>query len=151
LGNRRRQVEAKKSAHVRIAYTGRLLGYARIPSEQSRSLTSCPAEDRGDEFTQRQLAQTLSAAPVLVGMGNNFAPELNARMFAGPKPPAVPPELKDRFEWDGHKWVLGSSGPWFSAPVDNVGCYGLQTSRVTLTNERRCTVGIPTAIAKGPL
>jgi len=115
--------EAKKEPHIRIAYTGRLLGYARIPSGQTQRLAACPADDKGDEFTQRQLDQTLSAAPVLVGMGNNFAPELNSRMFAPLNATAGPPELKDRFEWDGGKWVSGHVKDSYTPPVDNVGCY----------------------------
>ncbi len=120
-------------AHYSVAYTGRFLGYARAPESQTQGDTSCTAfpNERLSPFTRAMLVLT-TAYPdrVLVGMGNNFSPDLFARTFEplpiAPGTGASPPvfrEFKDDFAWNGSSWVPFAHGPYPTIPMDNVGCF----------------------------
>ena len=108
-------------AHYSVAYQGRFLGYARAPESQTQGDTSCTAfpNERLSPFTRAMLVLT-TAYPdrVLVGMGNNFSPDLFARTFEplpiAPGTGASPPvfrEFKDDFAWNGSSWVHSPTGP----------------------------------------
>lgn len=132
------------STALRIIYTGKLLGYFRLPSRQSstdyrcpdpRSTSSVPSE-AASAFLQKR-RQDESA--ILVGTGDNFAPQLEARVFDPPPPPATARTYgrgnKELFNWDGEskRWVpyenLGGDLKRLLAegrgtiPNDNVGCF----------------------------
>src|ERR1035437_8724352 len=113
-----------------VAYTGRLMGYARAPKGQMTGDRYC-AENPGrlSEFTNGMMALARQAhGAVLVGMGNNFSPDLEARTFANP---VTGPgytnflESKDRFQWDSNTnaWVKAGTAAQAPIPMDNVGCY----------------------------
>lgn len=145
---------------ARIIYTGRLMGYFRLPNLQTTApglkcpLTPDPKADtdaknfldaieqaqKDGKFTRRDM--------VLVGMGDNFAPELGARVFSDPPTP-IPgnpqqfyPRGKDYYNWNPGFPGRTSNVGWISVrdqqpeglenmlkagvgyvPVDNVGCF----------------------------
>jgi hypothetical protein len=102
---------------VRILYTGKLLGYFRDPDGQPPdALGGCPNHDdqraslAAREFDGLVEEQELQRA-ILVGMGDNFAPEVEARKFC--RPPAEQHKIdaspfdrsgKEYFVWDGKGW-----------------------------------------------
>lgn len=146
---------------VRILYTGRLFGYFRIPDHQPRDVQVgtdgdvCNAQDQTNwspaahDFHERR--QTKPDA-ILVGTGDNFAPEIEAREFALPEGNSKSadgfiPRGKDQYVWypsvpQQHPW----DGRWVhvgealrdrdfrrsrmhgegSIPTDNVGCFLIQ-------------------------
>ena len=99
--------ESQEHASYTILYTGRTLGYYRVPDQQTTSTRVCTARDA----TLAQVTQFLDAArigpppTVLVGMGDNFSPELNARMILDAKSKQLVP--KDQLIWDfpNDRWV----------------------------------------------
>src|SRR6202043_3343221 len=70
-------------AFTQIYYTGDLFGYMRWPEQQDDTDTKCP---KSDERAGQSARQFLSATPpgqkkiILVGVGDNFAPDLFARI-----------------------------------------------------------------------
>ena len=73
---------------VDVVYTGRLLGYFRTPSRQNfNEIKGCPAGGESSaaaiEFfaAQKKLKEEKKLPSVLVGTGDNFGPELEARVF----------------------------------------------------------------------
>ena len=73
---------------VDVVYTGRLLGYYRVPSLQSfNAVNGCPAENQlepskaAKQFLDVRNKQDKNKT-VLVGTGDNFAPQLEARVFS---------------------------------------------------------------------
>lgn len=117
-----------------VAYTGRLLGYARLPDRQSKTTTGCSDQsgptDGSDDVGKllKERLETYKGA-LIVGMGDNFAPELDARRFADG-------DLKEMFTWDhvsGGPWIpngprLAPLVPSIEAghtaiPTDNVACF----------------------------
>jgi 2',3'-cyclic-nucleotide 2'-phosphodiesterase (5'-nucleotidase family) len=155
---------------VQILFTGKLMGYMRLPDEQDSAAPAsqqiCPTDDAhgsvsdkaspdGREFLNALQTDAYKKKfnTVLLGMGDNFSPELLARVFH-PMPPLPPNALqllranlagKDLYVWDwAHtnnlglpdpKWIFADSrdvsqaaGAQLSAgrgyiPVDNVGCF----------------------------
>jgi hypothetical protein len=134
---------------IRILYTGKTFGYFRIPDWQGPSPLGdgCkdPArqKDKSDaaaEFeqllkTEFQIDKTKGA--ILVGTGDNFAPEIEARDFCDP--PTGQPGAnknyqrvgKELFDWDANskQWIRsdshsqGNATPangLFMIPTDNV-------------------------------
>src|SRR6266853_837784 len=68
-----------------IIYTGKLLGYFRLPSLQSRTnVAPCQEFEATDskEATEFLKLRRQRAEAILVGTGDNFAPRLEGRTFA---------------------------------------------------------------------
>ncbi len=110
---------------VDVVYTGRLLGHFRHPSIQTTTLTSCPESDpTGHAATMLKLVGKHPKS-ILVGMGDNFAPQLEARTFrdngvAVPKEHLVPTKAGSWVAASRQNSVAAAALP---VPVDNVGCF----------------------------
>ena len=130
------------SVERRIVYTGKLLGHFRVPSEQDGNFNECPklGETKGGanpaafEFLKQRESNSNA---ILVGTGDNFSPQFEARSFQPGSMKKVEGKYsygnKELFYWDGAKWVdyknlseilkeklrngLGT------IPNDNVGCF----------------------------
>jgi hypothetical protein len=139
-----------------ILYTGKLLGYFRIPDWQPGNSSPyprvCPDLPKSPQTpeagllnpdTEAFLSQRNDPGAILVGTGDNFGPELQARVFNPPpldsrrKPGQYTPGNKELYAWDE------ASGHWLSPeevkdnpaladklargdgtiPMDNVGCF----------------------------
>ncbi len=121
-----------------VVYTGRTLGYFRYPEQQSKAnFDHCVDDPAGMSAATRQFAGALSGlasgAQLLVGLGDNFAMDLDARTFVdqGVRQP------KDMWTWDylssPHQWIqdhqvqgkLAESlaAGYGTIPADNVGCF----------------------------
>ncbi len=99
-----------------IYYTGDLFGYFRWPDLQDNTMKACPSgvtakadvpSDAAAEFFQ--LMAHRPAESILVGMGNNFAPELYARVMPDRLcKSAFGWPTKDEFLWDYEqgKWLF---------------------------------------------
>ena len=127
--------EIQEHASYTILYTGRTLGYYRVPDQQTTSSRACSEQDatlaQVTEFLHD--ARTAPASRVLVGMGDNFSPELNARMMLDERSKQLVP--KDQFIWDflHHQWTgyIATSPDLNSAlsagagttAFDNVACF----------------------------
>lgn len=145
------------NSQVRILYTGRLFGYYYAQDAEDGGFTKCPASDVPDAFNPAAAAflQDLSDLPhgshVLVGTGDNFAPEIEARTFTHPpgdsKSGPYLPHEKELYSWNyisprpDHKddprlgWIRNQDVPttgrlykemlqgksWI--PADNVACF----------------------------
>lgn len=140
---------AASAQSLNVFYSGRTLGYLRYPDRQDPGMDSCgwknlPMNEPADRLykawsTVRQHAER----PLLVGMGDNFAPDLFARTFDGAPPRThapVPNPGKDLYIWDDdlHQWqpdssVIGPLGPHDRIPADNVGCFVLSMGYAALT------------------
>jgi hypothetical protein len=129
------------TSNTQIIYTGKLLGYFRVPNKQSiNDVNGCPRSSNGDpseearEFLKLRGEQYLNA--ILVGTGDNFAPQLEARVFF--TDPALsqgkyPKGNKELFFGDKEGWVYYKSVDdelrkklahgWGTIPNDNVGCF----------------------------
>lgn len=117
---------AQPGETLRILYTGKLLGYFRTPDQQSMDPTSpCGKRLRpsrpASEFdtvikTLTEKANASTPVPtVLLGTGDNFAPEIEARTFCdSPKSFGPSRAPKDLFCYDfvsnptEPKWISGS-------------------------------------------
>ncbi|HEX4810675.1 MAG TPA: 5'-nucleotidase C-terminal domain-containing protein [Bryobacteraceae bacterium] len=127
-----------------IIYTGRLFGYFRYPSEQASDEKGCP--DPATVPVPAEVAQFRasvgdlgrSGMPILVAMGDNFAPELLARAIRNREtgtPHAGELVSKDLFTPDpaGNGWHQDAalspaslrelSSAQGAVPSDNVGCF----------------------------
>src|SRR5215203_2769186 len=76
---------------VDVVYTGKLLGYFRVPSLQKvQTFRGCyPRSDQDSDaasefLTKLETERQYRSNTILVGTGDNFAPQLEARMFAEP-------------------------------------------------------------------
>jgi hypothetical protein len=107
---------ADKPADVKmdIIYTGRLLGYFRVPSLQKfNEVNGCPDEDHlkpskaAKQFLDVRDPQSKDKT-VLVGTGDNFAPQLEARVFSD-VPSNVPGTSPNQYVI-GNKELDGGSG-----------------------------------------
>src|SRR4051812_23232690 len=93
-----------------VLYTGKLLGYARMPDRQPRvgGASGCAVPPAGTPEDGTEIALTLKnrlhavRGALIVGMGDNFAPELDARRFTDGT-------LKELYTWDympgGRGWL----------------------------------------------
>src|SRR6186713_626020 len=92
--------ESQEHASYTVLYTGRTLGYYRVPDQQTTSSRACSEREATlAQVTQfLDAARTVSAPRVLVGMGDNFSPELNARMILDDRSTQLVP--KDQLAWD---------------------------------------------------
>lgn len=102
---------------VRILYTGKLLGYFRDPDAQPPDASAgCPNHDdqraslAAREF-ERVIEERRLQRTILLGMGDNFAPEVEARKFCTPPPEQYKIDGspfdrsgKEYFVWDGKHW-----------------------------------------------
>ena len=128
---------------LNILFTGRLLGYFRLPSLQSGipdlSKHPCPdgAQDSDISYEGEQLLNAVRGYEyekrLFVGTGDNFALYLPSRIFA-PPPDASGQYAKDQFRWDPDpkpgKWLNDPSAILANLrkglaviPTDNVGCF----------------------------
>jgi hypothetical protein len=122
---------------ITVAYSGKLLGYARVPDQQPKDgYIGCPQDSPASPIAARLLTSFSSseAKPpsVLVGIGDNFSPELDARRFSNG-------DLKDYWTWDPstREWIPNADldKPRHEAllreilaghteiPYDNVACF----------------------------
>ena len=128
-----------------VVYTGRLFGYFRVPSLQSATwdpkLPPCPATSNNDSEAAKKFKEFREEhkKSVLLGTGDNFAPQLEARVFSfldeqtqDDKYHAANKELhffdtlKDQWVHvnnigDAMKDILKSGKG--TIPTDNVGCF----------------------------
>jgi hypothetical protein len=153
--DRRESAEKPNLGTTQILYTGKMLGYFRIPEWQSGSSIppgGCPEfkprtnikeEDKtpSELFFEQKLRAMRGA--VLVGTGDNFAPQIESRTF-WPLPmdqKYLPrPNLragKELFSWyaDQNRWVTNEEASNIASlqrllgegkgtiPTDNVGCF----------------------------
>jgi hypothetical protein len=130
-----------------VVYTARLFGKLRAPSEQPRSqVKACSAaiddlSPAAAEFL-KQLRQMPAEKRIVVGLGDNFAPELKARRF---KPESLKndptlslAEPKDAYTWDyleTNRWLENQDVNRYPnlnqdlaagngiIPADNVACF----------------------------
>jgi hypothetical protein len=140
-----------------IIYTGKLMGYFRSPSLQANNLIGCPSLDQAKNgATVREkpsnaaavvLGTTLPKGTILVGTGDNFSPQFEARTFS-PVPPQstsgapagrLVPAQKELYSWyqEGSYWVFYKEiqekkytalhdrlvNGINTIPSDNVACY----------------------------
>lgn len=140
-----------------IIYTGKLIGYFRSPSLQPSGLTGCPSADkaklaaRADETPSNAAAVVLKTALpanyILLGTGDNFSPQFEARTFSpapdkgtsGAPDGRLVPVQKELYSWnrEGPYWVFYNDidkkkypllydrlvNGTNSIPSDNVACY----------------------------
>ena len=119
---------------VQIVYTGKLLGYFRVPSLQSGALPEktggvlqrCPALSKESDspaamaFMEQRDNEMFKNA-ILVGTGDNFSPRLEARLFdrshlpfsTNQKPTEYGPGNKELYYGDGDHWVFQKDLPNF--------------------------------------
>src|SRR5436853_575574 len=88
------------NASLQILYTGRLLGYFRAPDRQTRdSALNCQSTEVADRTKWSKEAQEFheirnkSRDAILLGTGDNFAPEFEARIL-DPIPPSKKSDTK---------------------------------------------------------
>lgn len=131
---------ADATSNTKIIYTGKLLGYFRVPNKQSiTEVKGCPQSSNGDpskearDFLQLRRGKKYLHA-ILVGTGDNFAPQLEARVFdLGTSQGKYPKGNKELFFGDKEGWVPyenvhGALREKFAhglgtIPNDNVGCF----------------------------
>jgi hypothetical protein len=135
-----------------VFFTGRLLGHARVPSHQNILTRDCTAAlwDQGSAAAQRIRELTPDGAHLLLGLGDNFAPEYDARVVertAGTGGSALLAAGRTAFPKDQLVWTAGgyvdlslstvprvrdalrkfdqdSGAPGLgTVPFDNVGCF----------------------------
>lgn len=123
-------------AQVDVFYTGKTFGYLRVPDVQATDLESCSgltSTGATKDFLSllAKMREEAPAGAVMVGMGDNFGPNLYGRTIFSTK--AEAPHLpKDFFIWptSGGKWIRDdhSRDDDFrkhkaTIPADNVGCF----------------------------
>jgi len=124
-----------------VVYTGRLFGYFRVPTLQPATLRTCPATSDNDSEAAKKFKEFRLKHPysVLLGTGDNFAPQLEARVFSfldeEPQHKTYHPANKELHSFDTlqKKWVHidNLDGPakdiimhgLGTIPTDNVGCF----------------------------
>ena len=131
----------QKGNSVDIMYTGKLLGYFRVPSLQSRDQVGCLKRSGDDSPAAkrfREIREKHSNA-ILIGTGDNFAPQLEARIFGVPSKNDKPDDT--RYHIENKELYLGDTNGWVpyneasstlekriregngTIPADNVGCF----------------------------
>ncbi len=93
-----------------LLYTGNTFGYYRVPDRQTTASRVCAA-DAGTLAQVNRFLETVrsvSGQRVLVGMGDNFSPELNARVI---------------FDESSKSLVPKDQVPGGAAEFDNVACF----------------------------
>lgn len=141
-------------SNTQVIYTGKLMGYFRSPSKQPGDATrgcSAPKSENSEAAKKFEAIRDNSPDAVLVATGDNFAPELEARIFSpspnrstsGVPTGAYPPGNKELYYWDETKVAGVTQGNWIfyteldnhpalkarlmlgtaTIPTDNVGCF----------------------------
>ncbi len=141
--------QGEQASSIRILYTGKTFGYFRIPDWQgpnadgggctssARQNKQSEAAAEFDELLKTELQNHKTGTAVLLGTGDNFAPEIEARDFC--EPPAGQPSKgqsyqrvgKELFDWDAksQSWIRSDShteensapaNGLFMIPTDNV-------------------------------
>lgn len=133
---------AQEPVNVDVVYTGKLYGYFRLPSLQKiEAISGCREGVRSqaaEQFLKRQEAD-FTKMTVLVGTGDNFSPQLEARVFhdVKPDPDNYAPANKELYVGAGNKWMLYTDlqsaankplrgrieGGFGTIPSDNVACF----------------------------
>ncbi len=126
---------------VDIIYTGKLFGYFRSPSLQKiDQAKGCPAKSDADsEAAKKFFEHQRKQNSILVATGDNFAPQLEARMFENPPQPAggeYAAGNKELFVFDDKTgWITYDSknaspsllqrisDGYGTIPTDNVACF----------------------------
>jgi hypothetical protein len=128
-----------EQAKTKIIYTGKLMGYFRSPSNQNGDASrGCSTSKDSAAAIKFEALRASSPTAILVGTGDNFAPQLEARVFEKvPEPEKNRPGNKELYYWseDDNQWVyykdlddhpdlkariaLGRA----TIPTDNVGCF----------------------------
>ena len=146
---------------IRILYTGKTFGYFRIPDWQGPTALGdgCkdPAQqkDKSDaaaefeELLKDQFQIDKTKGAILVGTGDNFAPEIEARDFCEP-PPGQPGAGKsyervgkELFDWDANSksWIRSDAhteanaapaNGIFMIPTDNIANFFIKEGYVAL-------------------
>lgn len=161
---------------IRILYTGKTFGYFRIPDWQGPAADGggCkdPARQRDKSDAAAEFEQLLKTefqigktkGGILVGTGDNFAPEIEARDFCNP--PAGQPGAgknyqrvgKELFDWDAisKQWIRsdshsqGNAPPTnglFMIPTDNVANFFVKEGYAALVPENRISILAQNAFA----
>jgi len=130
---------ALAQAPLKIVYTAKTLGYYRHPDEQTLADRTCPSDGPAAGTVTRQFLDAVAKdGPdgLILGMGDNFAPQLKARTFA-PAGASTLRKGKDVYTWDfvqSHNWwplsqrlpaglASALSAGQGRIPMDNVGCF----------------------------
>jgi len=116
------QAHLREAPSARIYYTGDLFGYVRWPDQQLVTDLACPTDPDRANATANTFLSTFAVQAdnkILVGVGNNFAPELFSRLVD----PVLGGRNKDRFVWD-----YLSSPPAWRTPA---GCCGQSPMKMT--------------------
>lgn len=121
-----------------VMYTGKLLGYFRVPSLQKiENFKGCyPTSDSDSRAAREFLAKRREhTAAILVGTGDNFSPQLEARIFSDP------PNQGTKYAVGNKELYFGNNMGWIfydqlnrdqrkrirdglgTIPSDNVGCF----------------------------
>ncbi len=132
---------------LRIGYTGKLLGYFRVPSKQARdSFQGCPdrAGEKSVDAATFLTERDKNPDTILVGTGDNFSPQLESRVFKADDAlrdsNEYIPRNKELYTWDfmdkepkNRRWVpTGEESEDLkdrlvrgegTIPTDNVGCF----------------------------
>jgi hypothetical protein len=134
---------ARAQPPLTVVYTGRTLGYFRYPEQQPRlNFDHCMDDPATMSEATRNFTEALRAqsrdAQLLVGMGDNFAMDLESRTFIDKTESGIDRQPKDMWTWDfftlPHRWLPDNqvvSGPlsdsiaagYGTIPADNVGCF----------------------------
>jgi len=146
---------------IRILYTGKMMGYFRIPDWQGPTALGdgCkdparqkPRSDAAAEFDQLlsdefQIDKTKGA--ILLGAGDNFAPEIEARDFCDPPPGQAGQGRsyqrvgKELFDWDApsQSWIRSDAhtaanktpaSGLFMIPTDNIANFFVREGYVAM-------------------
>jgi hypothetical protein len=142
-------VQDNKVDAIRILYTGKTFGYFRIPDWQgptalgdgckdpTRQKDKSDAAAEFEELLKKEFQIDKTKEAILVGTGDNFAPEIEARDFC--EPPLGQPGAgksyqrvgKELFDWDANSrtWIRSDAhsnanatpaNGLFMIPMDNV-------------------------------
>lgn len=99
---------------AQVLYTGRMMGYFRIPSVQPRDGSQgCDTRNEWSYAAQQFDAfRQQNSGAILLGAGDNFAPETEARQFAPSNPagPSSPPGQFVPLGKDQYVWYPGTLG-----------------------------------------
>lgn len=123
-----------------IIYTGRLLGYSRVPSLQAFNASAgcLPASPNDSEaatdFLGKRNTNSYNTA-ILVGTGDNFSPQLEARIFDHPpsdpkRPGSYAVGNKELYFSDGTNWHFYRNVPQAVERVINAGLGTISTDNV---------------------
>lgn len=138
----RANAQRSSEEKVSVIYTGKLLGYFRVPSLQKlEDFKGCYPTSSEDSSAARKFLAMRRTNPdaILVGTGDNFAPELEARKFSMrfARNQSYPISNKELYFGKDRSWI-----PYFeiqeeknkdlrqriadgygTIPTDNVGCF----------------------------